>query len=300
MEIGSVERIVRGSLEYARKHYSLLRGSIEQRRYVAALTSGWVKSPGCVLAAAHATMSLEIRAFHADLEFFARYIAPYGRLGEEDLGLVVFSTPSEPWRSRSVELVRALSAAGYSGVYASAELGEKRGLLRSTEFEVMEIPGNADPILAYHLAALMATSDLSSGSSARASRIRREVEEIDQAIPELLERYRHKLEDLGRSLAEGVGVLVISTCPSRSFAEGLVLDGREGVAILDPSEILAAHGRGKVLVTCSEAERDLALQARRAAEAPEEIVLRTDPLTSPTYFRILSLALKAPPGRGVG
>lgn len=288
-----IEAEVRRAAEYAGSVYKEISGGIRESSRVVVLTTGWVRSPGC--SAVHAISSVlgRVEAHHIDLTSFSRYVAPYrSALSEEEVEgvwLIVYGNPLEPWRSTADRLVKSLSMLGYRGVMIRA--GEPKGQADLGGIRAINVPSGVDPILAYHIATLKAVLEVAGreNPSPRVARLAGEVEDLTSVLPSMLERYSARLREIAGRASKGV-LTIIVTCASRSFAEGLIIDGYSLVRVYDASELHSpAPLEGGVALLYTEAERDLIPQTLIPREGVD-LMLRTDPITSPIYYRILSIA----------
>lgn len=292
-----VEERVKGSLEYSEKIYGEIAREISGKNHVLLLTTGWLKSPACGAQSALASLLGFSRSVHMDLSFFSRYIAPYqdNPAGDRgDVALIIYDNPRDPWRGFFERLVRTLNMLGFGGVVLSLGRGASYAKSLGEGFVVLDIPSGVDPILTYHIAVIRAILEIAGREkpTPRIARLASEVMDPHSVIPEMVGRYGRKLEEIMGVIARGTPVF-IATCSSRSYAEGLIMDGISIGGLYDISEVgdIAALGSPAV-VSYVEAERDLippSVMSNIVSGRSLEIYLKTDPIVSPIYFRILSM-----------
>lgn len=279
---------------YVERAYEGIAREIREKSNVVFLTLGWLKSPGCSSMAAFSSLLRRADAYHTDLGFFTRYIAPYYEArGRADLGLIIYDNPAEPWRSYIARHIKSLSLLELGGVFVKAG-GEsiEKGRVAGEGFEVIEIPGGMDILLAHHMLSLRAILEVASerNMSPRVARVLSELRELGSAVPDMIERYGETVRRIRSRIEEGGDVALVATCASRSFFEGLLLDGCKIPTLHDAQELQSASmpGYRGVIMAYIEAEKDL-LPARLTSGGAVELILKTDPVISPIYFRLLSM-----------
>ncbi len=287
--------------KYVEKAYREIAREIRERNIIAFLTSGWLKSPGCSSTITFSSLLKRANAYHLDLGFFARHIAPYYEAGgERELGLIIYENPTEPWKSHVSRHIKSLSLLGLEGIVIrirSASIsGGDIGMIEEG-FRIIEIPSNMDIVLTHHMLSLRAILEVAGerALSPRIARVLSEISDLGYIVPDMINRYCGIVKDIG-SKAQGSDIALISTCTSRSFFEGLLLDGYNIPTPYDAYELqrIAGASDGKMILAYVEAEKDLipikqiTIQSGRAIE----LVLKTDPVISPIYFRLLSMILK--------
>jgi len=289
---GDIGARVERAARYADTVYKEIAGGIRYRDRVVVLTSGWIRSPGCSVVQAISSLVGRVETAHADLGFFSRYAAPYrsaiAEEGVERTWLILYGNPSDPWRTMADRLAKSISMLGYRGIMLRA--GNPMGQLDLGDIRVINIPVNTDPILVYHLAALKAVLEVAGreNPSPRVSRLISEVEDLAPVLPSMIEKYGARLRGILDRVSKGALPLVV-TCTSRSFAEGLILDGHISTRFYDSLDLHAAQPlEGGAALLYIEAERDLMPQPLLPRDGVE-IMLRTDPISSPIYYRILSM-----------
>lgn len=287
--------------KYVEKAYKEIAREIREKGSIVFLTSGWLKSPGCSSTIAFSSLLRRVDAYHTDLGFFARYIAPYYEAsGVRDLGLIVYENPTEPWKSYASRHLKSLSLLGLEGVVIRARsmAFNKKGNSKAEEgFRTIEIPGGVDIILTDHMLSLKAILEVASerAPSPRIARVLSEMSDLGSVIPDMINRYGGIVKEI-RSAVKNSSISPISTCISRSFFEGLLLDGHSIPSPCDAYELQRCIGVSgeRAIIAYVEAERDLIpvkqiiIQGGGAAE----LILKTDPVISPIYFRLLSMILK--------
>ncbi|MEM2203060.1 MAG: hypothetical protein QXI22_01740 [Sulfolobales archaeon] len=286
-------------LRHAEKAYKTIAREIREKSNIVFLTSGWLRSPGCSSTIAFSLLR-RVDAYHADIGFFTRYIAPYYEArGENDLGLIVYDNPVEPWRGYIARHIKSLSLLGLRGVFikserASTDKGE--GSDTGSHFDVIEIPGYMDILLAHHILSLRAILEVSSerALSPRVARISDELRDLSPVLPSMIREYGGVVKEIRTKIRDGV--TLVATCVSRSFFEGLILDGHGRFTIHDAQEFQEPPGLGEhsMVVAYVDAERDI-LPPSITTGISTKLVLRTDPVISPIYFRLLSMIAKISP-----
>lgn len=293
----AVEERVKRSLEYSEKIYGEIIREISGKDRVMLLTTGWLKSPACGAQSALASLLGFSRSAHMDLSFFSRYIAPYHdnpARDREDVGLIIYDNPRDPWRGLFEKLVRTLYMLGFRGVVLSLSRGASYAKSLGEGFVVLDIPSGVDPILTYHIAMIRAILEIAGREKPmpRIARLASEVRDPYSVIPDMVKSYGKKLEEIMGLIARGT-LVFIATCSSRSYAEGLINDGISISGLYDISEIsdIATLGSPSI-ISYVEAEKDLippSIMRSIISGRSLEIFLKTDPIVSPIYFRILSM-----------
>lgn len=282
--------------KYVEKAYGEIAREIREKSSVVFLTPGWLKSPGCSSSMALSSLLRRIDVYHSDLGFFTRYIAPYYEARERrDLGLIVYDNPAEPWRSYVARHIKSLSLLGLGGIFIkSGEAAAREEGEAEEVFRVIEIPKGIDVLLAHHMVSLRAILDIASeiAISPRVARILSELRELGSVVPDMIKRYGETVREIGSRIRGGDAILM-ATCASRSFFEGLLLDGCKIPALLDAHEFqgLSESDRRDVVVAYIETEKDLLPAKLMNVKSGRfvELILKTDPITSPIYFRLLSM-----------
>ncbi|GAY26524.1 hypothetical protein ATG_17280 [Desulfurococcaceae archaeon AG1] len=283
-------------LRHVEKVYKIIAREIREKSNIVFLTSGWLKSPGCSSTIAFSLLR-RADAYHTDLGFFTRYIAPYYEIrGENDLGLIVYDNPVEPWRGYIARHIKSLSLLGLRGIFIKsgrASTGKGEGSDTGNDFEVIEIPGDMDILLAHHILSLRAILEVSSerALSPRIARILDELRDLSPIIPSMIKEYGGVVKEIRTKIRDGV--TLVATCVSRSFFEGLLLDGHGKFMIHDAQEFQESPGleEHSMIVAYVDAERDL-LPPSIITGRSTKLVLKTDPVISPIYFRLLSMITK--------
>ncbi|HWQ17306.1 MAG TPA: hypothetical protein VNL13_05695 [Sulfolobales archaeon] len=278
---------------YVEKTYKSIAREIREKNNIAFLTSGWLRSPGCLSTIAFSLLR-RVNAYHTDLGFFTRYIAPYYEIqGENDLGLIVYDNPVEPWKGYIARHIKSLSLLGLRGIFiksGAASTGKEQGNNVGNSFEVIEIPSDMDILLAHHILSLRAILEVSSerALSPRVARILNELRDLGPIVPGMIKEYGGVVKEIRTKIQDGV--TLVATCVSRSFFEGLLLDGHGKFVIHDAQEFQEPLGLDEhsVVVAYADAERDL-LPPSITTGRSIKLVLKTDPVISPIYFRLLSM-----------
>jgi hypothetical protein len=292
-----VEERVKRSLEYSEKIYGEIAKEISGKDHILLLTTGWLKSPACGTQSALASLLGFSKSLHMDLSFFSRYIAPYHdnpTRDWEDVGLIIYDNPRDPWRGFFERLVRTLHILGFRGVVLSLGRGASYAKSLGEGFVVLDIPSGIDPILTYHIAVIRAILEIAGREKPmpRIAKLASEVSDPHSVIPDMVGRYGKRLEEIMDLIARETPVF-IATCSSRSYAEGLIIDGVSISGLYDISEVSDIATLGSpAIVSYVEVERDLippSIMSSIISGRSLEIYLKTDPIVSPIYFRILSM-----------
>lgn len=279
--------------KYVERSYRGIAREIREKGGVVFLTSGWLKSPGCSSMIASSLLR-RIDTYHTDLGFFTRYIAPYHETRERDLGLIVYDNPVEPWRSYIVRHIRSLSLLGLGGVFIKAgriSVDKEKSGDAENGFDVIEVPGDVDILLAHHMLSLRAILEVSSerAMSPRIARILDELRGLSSIAPDMVKKYGEIVREI-RTKVQGGKAVAIATCISRSFFEGLLLDRLVAFVLHEAQELQGLPGLNdnQIVIAYVEAEKDLLPVSVRTGKITE-LVLKTDPVISPIYFRLLSM-----------
>jgi hypothetical protein len=258
------------------------------------LTAGWLRSCGC--SAVHAISSIlgGVVAHHVDLDFFARYIAPYrSSIDESDIErtwLIIYGNPLTPWNITTDYIVRGLSTVGYNGIML--RIGADSEQTDLDRIRVISIPRNIDPLLVYHIATIKTILEIADreNPSPRVARLVGEISDLGSIVSSILQRYEAKLRDIAEKISMK-NITFITTCISRAFAEGLILDGFRSIKVYDITDLYSTEILEKtVAVLYIEAEKDLVPHSLISKNAID-LVLKTDPIPSPIYYRILSISI---------
>jgi hypothetical protein len=288
-----IESAVNKAVEFASNIYREIEKGIRDRGRVTLLTTGWLKSPGCSAIYSISSVLSGVEAYYIDLGFFARYIAPYRSSidsDEERTWLVIYGNPKDPWSSIADRLAKSLSTMGYAGIMLRASVNKQQ--ISLDEIRVIDIPNNIDPILVYLISTTKAILEIASreNPSPRVARLATEITDLAPVIPGIFQRYEARLKDLADKIS-AQDLTLITTCTSRAFAEGLILDSHSYIDLLEITDLHSIDLLEKTIaILYVEAEKDLVPQITVLKRAID-IMLKTDPISSPIYYRILSMIL---------
>ncbi|MEM4971577.1 MAG: hypothetical protein QXE01_10060 [Sulfolobales archaeon] len=291
--LGDIEIAVNRAVEFANNIYREIEKGIRSRGRVALLTTGWLKSPGCLAIHSISSFLSNIEAHHIDLGFFTRYIAPYRSSMDaegERTWLIIYGNPANPWSSMTDRFAKSLSMLGYSGIMLRSSINKEHESLEG--IKIIDIPNNIDPILVYLISTAKAILEIArkENPSPRVTRLSEEISNLAPAIPDIFQRYEARLRDLVDKIS-AQNLALITTCTSRAFAEGLILDGCSSIDVFEITDLHNVDAIKKAAaIVYLEAEKDLMLQTM-VLKGAIDLMLRTDPISSPIYYRILSMII---------
>ena len=283
------------------QYSKLLSDLISEWRYIAVLSSYWFKSPLCVTQMINAVSGIKFFFETYDLDFFALHIAPYNE--NRVPGVIILSKGGSD--SKLYRCLQPLILTGHIGTVISYELDPNLKKFIGGSISLIEIPRNLDFMLAQISLLIKTVIEASKYRSARVERLVHEINSLDMVTNDLYEKYRDKLKAIKEAIYdESKKAAIIATCPARSLAEGIVeaiySKGYFHIDLIDPENIYSVDQLSKyrnVVMLYTETESHivsrLISQIKMAGNIDLiDLNLKTDPISSSIYFRLLYLFFK--------